>query len=41
MKVSHVERDGRTGVVDVRALESVDVEVLQRLGLDHRPLHVL
>jgi hypothetical protein len=41
VKVFHVERDGRTGVVDVRALGSVDVEVLQRLGLDHRPLHVL
>ena len=41
MKVFYIERDNSTGVVDVRALESVDVEVLQKLGLDPRLLHIL
>lgn len=40
LRVFHMERDFR-GVVDVRALDSVDVETLQKMGLDPRLLHVL
>jgi len=40
LKAFFMERDP-SGMVDVRSLESFDVEVLQRLGLDPRLLHVL
>ena len=40
LRVFHMERGSR-GVVDVRALDSADLEVLQKMGLDPRLLHVL
>jgi AAA15 family ATPase/GTPase len=40
LKVYFVERD-RDGVVHVKDMESVDVDVLQKIGLDPRLLHVL
>jgi predicted ATPase len=36
-----IERDHSTGVAEVRTLESLDVEVLQKIGFDPRLLHVL
>ncbi len=41
IRVFYVERDHETGLVDVRALERVDLEVLEKLGLDPRLLHIL
>jgi hypothetical protein len=41
LKVLYVERNHETGLVDVRALERVDLEVLEKLGLDPRLLHIL
>jgi len=41
LRVLYVERDHETGLVDVRALERVDLEVLEKLGLDPRLLHIL
>jgi AAA15 family ATPase/GTPase len=41
LKVLYVERDHETGLVDVRALERVDLEVLEKLGLDPRLLYIL
>jgi len=41
MKVFYMERDHSSGVVDVRALEDIDVKVLQEIGLDPRLLHVV
>jgi hypothetical protein len=36
-----MERDYSSGVVDVRALESLDVDVLQKIGLNPRMLYVI
>jgi hypothetical protein len=36
-----MERGYSSGVVDVRVLESLDVEVLQKIGLDPRMLYVI
>jgi hypothetical protein len=41
MRVYYLERDRSTGIVDVRAMESIDIEILQKLGLDPRLLHIL
>jgi hypothetical protein len=41
MRVYYLERDRSTGIVDVRAMESTDIEILQKLGLDPRLLHIL
>lgn len=41
LRVLYVERDHETGLVDVRAMEKVDLEVLEKLGLDPRLLHIL
>ncbi|MCC6053097.1 MAG: AAA family ATPase [Desulfurococcaceae archaeon] len=41
LRVLYVERDHETGLVDVRAMEKVDLEILEKLGLDPRLLHIL
>ena len=41
MRVYYLERDRSTGIVDVRAMESIDIEILQKLGLDPRLLHII
>ncbi|MCC6056930.1 MAG: ATP-binding protein [Desulfurococcaceae archaeon] len=41
MKLYYLERDRSTGIVDARAMEGADIEVLQRLGLDPRVLHII
>jgi hypothetical protein len=41
MKVYYLEKDRGTGIVDVRAVESIDIEILQKLGLDPRLLHII
>jgi predicted ATPase len=41
MRVYYLERDRSTSIVDVRAMESTDIEILQKLGLDPRLLHIL
>jgi energy-coupling factor transporter ATP-binding protein EcfA2 len=40
-RVFFMERDYSSGVVDVRVLESLDVDVLQKIGLDPRMLYVI
>jgi hypothetical protein len=40
-RVFFMERDYSSGVVDVRVLESFDVDVLQKIGLDPRMLYVI
>jgi predicted ATPase len=40
-RVFFMERGYSSGVVDVRVLESLDVEVLQKIGLDPRMLYVI
>lgn len=37
----YLERDRGTGIVNVRAVESIDIEILQKLGLDPRLLHII
>jgi predicted ATPase len=41
VKVFYIERDHETGLVDVRTIDRVDLEVLEKMGLDPRLLHVL
>ena len=41
VKVFFVDRDHDAGIANVRILESVDVEILQEIGLDPRLLHIL
>ena len=41
VKVFFVDREHGTGIANVRTLESVDVEILQEIGLDPRLLHIL
>jgi hypothetical protein len=36
-----MERDYSSGVVDVRVLKSLDVDVPQKIGLDPRMLYVI
>jgi hypothetical protein len=40
-RVFFMERDYSSGVVDVRVLESLDVDVFQKIGLDPRMLYVI
>ena len=40
-RVFFMERDYSRGVVDVRVLESLEVDVLQKIGLDPRMLYVI
>ena len=40
LKVFYMERD-QGGIVDVRELEEVDIDIAQKLGLDPRLLHIL
>ena len=40
-RVFFMERDYSSGVVDVRVLESLVVDVLQKIGLDPRMLYVI
>ena len=41
LRIFFVEKDYSTDTVDVRVLESIDVEVLQKIGIDPRLIYVL